>query len=302
MNSESSSGREGTGGPNRRALLHSGGAAVVAGLAGFAVAETVLGGTASAAPGDPVVIGASNNAAATVTSLAGAPSAGPTFAVAHTGGLAPLRLVQQAVPATEPALVSGDLTNYGGDLYYTTGDPNGPFTGFVYTSVTANQLVPINPQRVVDTRTLAGRSNITNVAGNLDSAGRLLAGHSIVVDLSDLEVAATAAYCNLTAVGPLKGGFMTLWPGGVRPATSTINFAANAVIANFAVTGTSAADRVSIYSSATTHLLLDITAFAVGDPGQVNPAVMAAAASSASRTRLAARAKLGSLPDWYAPR
>jgi hypothetical protein len=294
-----------TNGMDRRGLLRTGGAAVLAGVTGIAVAETVAAGNAGAAAGNPLVLGTANDSGTAPTSLTSANAAGPTLAVANTGGLAPLHLVEQPFPASAPALTSGDLANYGGFLYYATGSPGGPLIGFVYSDITANQLVTIKPQRILDSRTAAGRAHITNAAGNLDPAGRLLGGHTIVISLSSLEVAAAAVYCNLTAVSPLTGGFMTLYPGGTRPATSSINFAANAIIANFAVTGTTStatADTVSIFSLATTHVLLDITGFAVGDPNQVNPAILASPAISATRQRLAARAAAGTLPEWYPAR
>jgi len=290
---------ETTSGPDRRGLLRTGGA-VVAGMAGLAIAETVAAGSASAAPGDPLVLGSTtNSSSAAATSLTSAVTTAATFAVANTAGTAPLKLVQQPLPAAAPALASGDLANYDGDLYYTAGGAGGPFFGFVYTEWTASQVIPIIPQRVLDTRGASGRVNIVNPAGNLDSAGRLLAGHQIQVNLSDLEVAAAAAYCNLTAVGPLAGGYMTLWPGGTRPATSSINFAAKAVIANFAVTGVSGADTVSIFSSVTTHVLLDVSAFSVGNPSQINPDVLPAPTQTSPSQQLAARAKSGTLPPWY---
>lgn len=287
--------------PDRRALLRTGGVAVAATMAGLAVAEIATEGSASAAAGGPVTMGATNDAGTTSTSLTSADATGSTLELANTTPLAPLRLVEQARPTAQPALTSGDLANYGGDLYYATGDPSGPLVGMVYSEFTANQLVPITPQRVLDTRYAGGRAKIVNAAGNLDSAGRLLAGHSIDIDLSALEVAAAAAYCNITVVGPLSGGWLTLWPGGTRPSVSSINFTANAVIANFAVTGTSATDTVTIFTSTTTHVLLDITAFAVGSVNQINQAVMPAAMTMASR-RLATRTKTGNLPSWYSPR
>jgi hypothetical protein len=288
-----------TSGPDRRRLLRTGGA-VVAGMAGLAIAETVSAGSASAAPGDPLILGSTtNSSSAAATSLTSASTTAATFAVANTQGLAPLKVVEQSFPAAAPALASGDLANYDGDLYYTAGGAGGPFFGVVYTEWTASQVIPIIPQRVLDTRGVSGRVNIVNPGGNLDSAGRLLAGHQIQIDLSELEVAAAAAYCNLTAVGPLAGGFMTLWPGGTRPATSSINFAANAVIANFAVTGVSAVDTVSIFSSVTTHVLLDISAFSVGDSSQVYQDVLPAPAQTSPNRRLAARAESGTLPHWY---
>jgi hypothetical protein len=168
----------------------------------------------------------------------------------------------------------------------------------VYTEFTASQVLSIVPQRILDTRTSTGRSHIKNRSGNLDSAGRLLAGHTIAIDLSSLEVDAESAFCNLTAVSPLKGGYMTLFAGGTRPRTSSINFAAHAVIANFAITGTSTTDTVSIYSSATSHVLLDITAFNVGSPDQISSDILPKSTSRA-RQRLAARAEAGTLPSWY---
>lgn len=287
--------------PDRRALLRTGGVAVAATMAGLAVAEIATAGGASAATGEPVTMGATNDAGTTSTSLTSAGTTGSTLELANTTTLAPLRLVEQTRPTAQPALTSGDLANYGGDLYYATGDPSGPLVGMVYSEVNANQLVPITPQRVLDTRYSGGRAKIVNAAGNLDSAGRLLAGHSIDIDLSSLEFAATAAYCNITIVGPVNGGWLTLWPGGTRPSVSSINFTANAVIANFAVTGTSATDTVTIFASTTTHVLLDVTAFAVANPSQINPSVMPATMTMASQ-RLATRAKTHNAPSWYSPR
>ncbi len=160
-------------------------------------------------------------------------------------------------------LSSSELANFDGFLYYGH-DSFG--TGFVYTELTASRLVPITPQRILDTRTVPGRSHITNARGNIDSSGRLIGGHTISVSLATLEVAARAAFGNLTAVSPAGSGYLTISSGGTRPGTSSVNYVANAISSNFLVTGTSDTDTVSIYSRATTHVVLDITAFAVGSP------------------------------------
>lgn len=285
---------------NRRGLLRAGGAAVVAGVAALAVADTMTAPSAEAAAGDNLVLGTANTSGTTPTLLTSTAASGPTFAISNTGGVgAPLRLTEAAF-VSDVGLASGDLANFDGDLFYTAGSPFGTLPpSLVYTEFTANQLVTINPQRILDSRTAAGRAQILNAAGNLDAAGRLLAGHTIVVALDTLEFAAAAAFCNLTAVLPLTAGYLTLFPGGVRPATSSVNFAPRAMIANFAVTGTSLDDTVSIFASATTHVLLDITAFAVGGFWQVNPDILAsAAAKSTTSNRLAARAKAGTMPKW----
>lgn len=280
---------------DRRALLRTG----VALVAGAAAAQTAGAGNADATAGDPMLVGSANSADAVPTSLTSAATTAATLSIANTGSRAPLNLVQKAFPASTAGLTSGSLANFDGDLYYTTGTSSGPFTGFVYTALTANQIVPIKPHRIVDTRTAAGRAHIANAAGNLDSLGRLRAGHTIVIRLNSLEVAADAAFCTLSVVAPLASGSVTLWASATRPGTSSMYYRAGGITSNFAVTGTSSADTVDLYSSATTHVLLDISAFAVGNPGQINPAVFSAAASSTASQRLAAHTRAGTLPDWY---
>ena len=285
---------------NRRALLRRGGVIVAATVAGVAAVEALNAGDAQGNPGDNLILGQGNDSGTVPTSLTSGATTGATFTVANTGGHAPVGLAQQTF-ASFAAVTGGELANLDGLLYSTLdfGGTTGPLPGFVYTEFTANQVVTIVPQRILDTRTSAGRTHILNTTGTLDSSGRLLAGQTIKIDLKSLEVAAASAFCNLTAVQPLASGFMTLFPGGTRPATSSINFTAGEVIANFAVTGTTTADTVWIYSSATSHVLLDITAFNVGNPAQINPAILPPSASSAISRQLAARAKAGALPDWY---
>jgi hypothetical protein len=288
---------------NRRALLRRGGVIVAATVAGVSAVEALNAGAAQGAPGDPVVQGQANDAGATSTSLTSSATTGATFAVTNTGNHAPLGLAQQSFNSYA-AVAGGELANLDGLLYSTLdfGGTTGPLPGFVYTEFTANQVVTIVPHRILDTRNSAGRAAILNKAGNLDSSGRLLAGHTIKINLRSLEVAAASALCNLTAVKPLAGGYMTLFPGGTRPSTSSINFTKGAIIANFAVTGTtttSTTDTVSIYSAATSHVLLDITAFNVGSPAQINPAILPPSAASATSRQLAMLAKAGRLPDWY---
>jgi hypothetical protein len=284
---------------NRRALLRRGGVIVAATVAGVTAVEALNAGDAQAAPGDPVLQGQSNDAATAQTTLTSSATTS-TLAVANTGAHAPVKLAQQAFASFIPA-AGGELENLDGVLYSTLdfGGTIGPFPGFVYTEFTANQVVTIVPQRILDTRTSAGRVHILNKTGNLDSAGRLLGGHTINIGLGSLEVAAASAFCNLTVVQPPTAGYMVLFPGGTRPKTSSIDFAKGAVIANFAVTGTSITDTVSIFSSATSHVLLDITAFNVGSPAQIKPAILPLSASGAPSRQLAARAKAGTLPDWY---
>ena len=289
---------------DRRSMLRRGGVVVAATVAGVTAVEALNAGNAQAAPGDALLLGSqANDAGADLTSLTSSANTGATITVENSADHAPLALGPQP-GVSFAATTGGELANLDGLLYSTVdfGGTTGSFAGFVYTEFTANQVATIVPQRVLDTRSPAGRSNVLNPSGKFDSAGRLLAGHTIEIDLSNLAIAAASAYCNLTAVGPLKATFMTLFAGGTRPATSSINFTAGAIIANFAVTGISATDTVSIFTNATSHVLLDITAFSVGNPVvQINPAILppAAAAVTANSQQLASRAKARTLPSWY---
>ena len=255
-----------TSGPvmDRRALLRASG--VVAGIAGIAAAQAP---TAEAATGDPVLAGANNDGGASSTGLT-ANTWRPTLILDNAGTGAPMRLATHAMPEF---VDSGDLMNIDGDLRFAHADY---FVGSVYTSLSASQLIPVVPFRAVDTRTAAGRAIIVNPAGNLDSAGRLIGGHSIQIDLTDEVFQGTAVFANLTATQALDSGFLTLWPGGTRPGTSALNYSTGQTVANFAVSGLDS-DTVRLYAQRTTHVLLDVVAFAAGSPVDVFRAPQAVA-------------------------
>ena len=168
---------------DRRGLLRRGGVIVAATVAGVSAVEALNAGDAQGAAGDALTLGQANDSGTSPTSLTSGATTGATFTVANTGAHAPVQLAQQS-GASFVAGAAGELANLDGDLYSTVdfGGTIGPLPGFVYSEFTANQVVTIIPQRILDTRTVAGRSSILNKTGNLDSAGRLLAGHTINID------------------------------------------------------------------------------------------------------------------------
>ena len=74
-----------------------------------------------------------------------------------------------------------------------------------------------------------------------------------------------AAFVNVTAVKPVKGGNLTVYPPGDKPVASTLNFQAGQTIANGAFILTAIADEdkdwyvIRIFSTAVTHLVVDLT-------------------------------------------
>jgi hypothetical protein len=276
---------------DRRSVLRRG-SALLAGVAGVGAVAAAAAPAAGAAKGDPVVQGEANDAGTDTTSLTSS-SAEATLAVANGASGAAVR-VEPATGALDydaylAATQSGDVINDAGALLFTHDDDA---LGEVYTDYFANLLVPIAPVRALDTRTAAGRTGVLNKAGNLDSQGRLIAGHTIQVTLADEVFLGTAGFFNLTVVMPLRGGYAVLWPTGTRPPASSINFSTGQVIANGLVCGLSENDTVQIFSSQTTHVLLDVSAFWVGSALQVSqianaPATRAAGATKASPRRQA---------------
>jgi hypothetical protein len=246
---------------NRRALLRAGG--VVAGIAGMAGYAAASAPGAAAAQGDPVLAGEDNDAGTRVTTLL-SDTWLPTLILANIGTGAEFRLAEREVPKF---VESGDLVNVRGDLRFSHGDLTK--LGSVYTSYSASQLVPVRPFRLVDTRTEAGRAHIVNRTGNLDSIGRLKGGPTIEIDLGDSVFQGTAIFANLTATQSSLSGYLTLWPDGSRPNTSSLNYSAGHSAANFCVSGLYR-DSILLYASTTTHVVLDVVAFAAGRPSDVH--------------------------------
>ena len=110
----------------------------------------------------------------------------------------------------------------------------------------SSRFTPIGPTRVVDTRTGTG-------------GVRLAPGATMSVDLNGVVPAGTTAVAlNATAVGASASAYLTVFPCGPLPPTSTVNYAAGEVRPNNAIVGLSGG-RVCVYSDAATDVLLDLT-------------------------------------------
>ncbi|MEH0845496.1 hypothetical protein V6U81_24200 [Micromonospora sp. CPCC 205711] len=294
---------------DRRRLLRRAGT-VAAGLAGTAAVGATTAGPAQAAPGDPVLQGQVNEAGVPSTVLRssnlafatlrventkveeqdGVRYVGPQLCLTPAGDRPSIGAEMGSLTMTEDGTLWAASVNYGVETY----------SAYVRTEINSNSLVPIVPQRAIDTRTSAGRARIANPSGNLDSSGRLLAGKTIQIHLEDFAYGFDAVYGNLTVTGALQGGFVTIFPKpGPVPTAATINFQANQTLSNFFVSGatySTSGQWISVYAQRTTHVIIDLTAFAVAG-GEVNPAILPVSAGLAPEdagTRLAAPPK----PSW----
>ncbi|WP_410810632.1 hypothetical protein [Micromonospora sp. 067-2] len=305
---------------NRRRLLRRAGT-VAAGVAGTTVVGAAIAGPAQADQGQPVLQGVLNSAGNSNTTLSST-SAGPTLRLANTNKSTNPDGVEFSGPALH-LTPSGDYLNdqspvgslgvdkYGNFQVVSAQYQGEAFVDFVHTTGNSNQIVPIVPQRLVDTRAANTRTRIINASSNLDSSGRLRDGKTIHIDLSDFVFFGDALFGNLTVTTAVASGFVQIFPFNTpRPANfSTINYLPNQVISNSFVAGigsnaTDVTDAISVYAARTTHIIIDVVAFVVG-VGSVNPGILPSAAGATARgespeqrkAKRAAAAKQGT-PSW----
>ncbi|MGE3445396.1 MAG: hypothetical protein AB7L13_22395 [Acidimicrobiia bacterium] len=137
-------------------------------------------------------------------------------------------------------------------------DVVGFVTGNSATLTNEGLFVPVDPSRLVDTRTGAP---IT----------RLAAGYR-----SDVTVAGSApipsngvgaVFANLTSTRVLGGSYLTAYPAVTRtPPTSNVNVANGETAASAAVVSLGNGGRMSLYSMASSDVVVDVFGFFVGSP------------------------------------
>ena len=135
-----------------------------------------------------------------------------------------------------------------------------PPTGIPRATASPGSFVPINPARLLDTRT---------------TVGPVAAGGTLSVPvLGRAGVPAsgvTAVAVHVTVTRAIAPGNVTVYPaGGARPATSTVNFTAGQDASNTALVpvGTRGEISLGLNSTGSAHLVLDITGYIeAGDTG-----------------------------------
>lgn len=115
---------------------------------------------------------------------------------------------------------------------------------------------PVTAIRLLDTR-MSGRINPATTNGT-----RLRAGTTTRIPIAGtrgIPTDTTAVWVNITAVDPTRHGFVTAFPGGNLPTTSTINTTpGTTAIANGALVALRDG-HLSIYTDHDVHVLVDLT-------------------------------------------
>ena len=265
----------------RRRLLRTG--VVMAGVAAGAAAATAGVATrAEAATGGGLILGLAN-AAVQTTALANTSTdlTKATLGLSHASGGPTLFLDPESADWIGD-LELGDIINTELGPYIGTRTRSTPTTDYLATgSDLALQpiLYAVPPTRLLDTR--SDRSNVVaaSSANPFDEVFRLKAREwvDVAVEPADDDYSVEAGFFNLTATGSLAGGNLSAYPPGERPLSSTLNFQKGLSLANgtFVALGIAGGSfAVRIYTSATTHVILDYTGSSVTQlPGPLAAAV-----------------------------
>lgn len=263
---------EETPGVGRRNLLRGGG--LLAGAAGVGLVGAALHpGRAEAADGSQLLVGRDNEGTSSTTLTIAPSPTKATLELANPSGPA-LRLSPLAKDF-EGQLKPGDVvsTNFGALIGVNYG--TGPEVDILVTGADLDLLpaaVAVDPQRLLDTRSPAGRSGIVRSSSKsaLTAQGKLRAGQwiDVAVGTAGEPVGPSAVFVNATVVAPEKNGYLSVYPPTTAtPTTSTLNYRAGDTIANGAFVGVGVYQKnnvVRLKTLQTTHLLLDLTGAVVG--------------------------------------
>ncbi|MCU1361858.1 MAG: hypothetical protein JWN99_3147, partial [Ilumatobacteraceae bacterium] len=95
-------------------------------------------------------------------------------------------------------------------------------------------------------------------------AAKVTAGSTTHLTIVGQYVPANArsVVLNVTVTDPDVAGFLTVYPGGAaRPPTSNVNYVAGQTIPNAVIVGLGPSGTVDIFSSATSHVIVDIVGY-----------------------------------------
>ncbi|MEY2401946.1 MAG: hypothetical protein QOJ08_2057, partial [Ilumatobacteraceae bacterium] len=124
--------------------------------------------------------------------------------------------------------------------------------GGYYAAGATGRYTPIAPVRLMDSREGRGTS------------ARLAAGQVVelpVTGLAGVPTSAKAVALNVTGVGPSSDSFITVFPCGEMPPTSSLNPAAAKATPNMVIAQVSAAGTVCFYASTDIDVLVDVVGY-----------------------------------------
>jgi N-acetylmuramoyl-L-alanine amidase len=137
--------------------------------------------------------------------------------------------------------------------------------------ITTPPATGLEPQRLIGCRAITvvdGKINPIRPSRLYDSRSsptlRLVASGVRVVPIAGakpIPTAAVAVSANITVTGSTGAGFVTAFPCGERPNTSSVNFSAGQTIAAMILTKLDSTGRLCLYASTALDVIVDVTAW-----------------------------------------
>lgn len=128
-------------------------------------------------------------------------------------------------------------------------------TGYIAEEATL-RFTPTLPFRLTDTRDRNRPEMNAGTSGNPAATGQTIVIQ--VAGVRGISAGANAVSANFTVTGGTAPGFLVAWPCGPRPATSTVNYALADAIANGAQMPLSASGQLCVFVSSDAHVIIDI--------------------------------------------
>ncbi len=126
------------------------------------------------------------------------------------------------------------------------------------------------PARFLDSR--VGSNTIDGVSQGLGTRVAGSVTEVVVTGRGGIPNGRKMVAMTLAAVDPSDDGYLSVYPCGTQPPNaSNLNFVRGQTIANSAFSQTDSAGKVCVYSSASTHLLIDVSGYVDGNFGNAAP-------------------------------
>ena len=157
----------------------------------------------------------------------------------------------QTVPNAVMTSVSaaGEICLYSNVDTYLLADVNGWFA-------TGSSFHALSPVRLMDTRPDSAQGAVTVSKQKYGPTSVL---RIKVVGVGGVPLTGvTAVSLNVTVVDPVGAGYVTVFPCGVQPLASNVNYTAGQTVPNAVTAPVSTAGEVCFYSNVDAHLLADV--------------------------------------------
>jgi hypothetical protein len=124
----------------------------------------------------------------------------------------------------------------------------------------------VGPERVFDTRPDASPALRAVTGAEIPAGGSISVQLTALAELVPADGVSSVSL-NVTVTNPAVAGFITVYPCGARELVSSVNYTAGQTVANAVIAPVSPTGAVCFYSSAKTHLVVDINGWLKSDSG-----------------------------------